>query len=308
MGMFAIYALQYLFAIAAVVYALVGAFRSGGILPLLMLPVMLAILLPPAREKLKSKLGFMIPPGHSLWVAFALWFTQMLWFANIQTETEQAKQAAAQAASQKRVADVRLERRETFAKDRQAILAKVQGLVAEDKAPEALAMANLYLSAGVTDADLGSAKESASLAVFRAELANEGALSAARRVEIYQALLKAEPGSVAQYSAKLKTAQAEVAAEAAAAAKVKARQEFEASVKSQFSGWDGSHRGVEEAIKARMNNPKSYEHVQTRYLVEDGFITVLTSFRGSNAFGGVVTNTAVAKVSANGQVISISIN
>ena len=37
-------------------------------------------------------------------------------------------------------------------------------------------------------------------------------------------------------------------------------------LQAQFSGWDGSHRAVEQAIKARMNNPKSYEHVGTTYV------------------------------------------
>ena len=289
MGQFAIQALQYLFAVVAFVYSFVGAFSSGGIWPLILLPVMLAILLPPARDKVKAKLGFMVPPGHSLWIAFGLWFSQMMWFAGIETESHQAAEAAQQAEMQKRVADVQQQRRDTFAKDKPVILGKVQALVTEGKAAEALAMANQYIAAGVTDTELSQAAQTANLAIMRAELANEKTLPAARRVEIFQALLKAEPGASAQYAAKLKSAQAEVAAEVAAAAKLKARQEFEAAIRSQFSGWDGSHRGVEEAIKARMNNPKSYEHVQTRFAIQDGFATVITSFRGTNAFGGVVT-------------------
>lgn len=36
-------------------------------------------------------------------------------------------------------------------------------------------------------------------------------------------------------------------------------------IESQFSAWDGSHRNLERIIKEAMNDPDSYDHVETVY-------------------------------------------
>ena len=54
-----------------------------------------------------------------------------------------------------------------------------------------------------------------------------------------------------------------------------------------------------------MNDPDSYEHVETRFRDEGEYIFVITKFRGKNAFGGTVTNTISAKVDFDGDVIEI---
>ena len=82
----------------------------------------------------------------------------------------------------------------------------------------------------------------------------------------------------------------------------KKRQE---SIKKQFSEWDGSHRNLEAYIKRNMNDPSSYEHVETRYEAKDSHLIVATKFRGKNAFNGTVTNLITAKVSMNGQILEI---
>jgi len=72
-----------------------------------------------------------------------------------------------------------------------------------------------------------------------------------------------------------------------------------------FSAWDGSHRKLEEFIKSQMNDPDSYEHVETRYGDRGDFLIVQTTFRGKNAFGGVVKNSVKAKVGLDGEVMEI---
>jgi hypothetical protein len=104
-----------------------------------------------------------------------------------------------------------------------------------------------------------------------------------------------------------------------AAALIRARQEAERraamspiqirekNIREQFSIWDGSHNATEAAIKARMHNPDSYKHVKTVYS-DNGMkkgLSVQTTFRGTNAFGAVVTNIAVAKVDDAGHVITL---
>jgi hypothetical protein len=76
-------------------------------------------------------------------------------------------------------------------------------------------------------------------------------------------------------------------------------------VESQLSGWDGSHPGLTKMIKKNMNDPDSYEHVETKYRDEGQSIFIITKFRGKNAFGGKVMNTISARVDFNGNVIEI---
>ena len=76
----------------------------------------------------------------------------------------------------------------------------------------------------------------------------------------------------------------------------------------QFSAWDGSHDAVTKRIKASMNDPDSFDHVRTVYFEVDDHLIVKTTFRGRNAFGGVVTHTASAKVSKSGTVLDMVID
>ena len=83
------------------------------------------------------------------------------------------------------------------------------------------------------------------------------------------------------------------------------KTERQLKVENQFSSWDGSHPGLERLIKESMNDPDSYEHVETRFRDDDDYIFVITKFRGANAFGGKVVNTVSAKVDFNGNVIEV---
>jgi len=72
-----------------------------------------------------------------------------------------------------------------------------------------------------------------------------------------------------------------------------------------FSAWDGSHRGMTKLIKASMNDPDSYDHVETTYGDKGDHLIVKTVFRGKNSFGGVVKNWILAKVDLDGNVIEV---
>lgn len=76
-------------------------------------------------------------------------------------------------------------------------------------------------------------------------------------------------------------------------------------IQTHFSAWDGSHRGLTKLIKKSMNDPDSYEHVETVYWDKGDHLIVKTTFRGKNAFGGVVKNWIMAKVDLNGNVIEV---
>ena len=118
---------------------------------------------------------------------------------------------------------------------------------------------------------------------------------------------------------------AEAAAEAAAAREAreeaaaearKAREKVEAEARrkknreeqiaKQFSAWDGSHRGLTKVIKESMNDPDSYDHVDTVYWDRGSYLDVKTTFRGKNVCGGVVKNWVKAKVDLKGNVLSVT--
>lgn len=73
------------------------------------------------------------------------------------------------------------------------------------------------------------------------------------------------------------------------------------------SPWDMSYEPFNNYIKSYINNPKSFEHVKTitRYVtdVEKPYVYLVTTFRGTNSFGAIVTNTVKAKVDAKTQHI-----
>lgn len=83
------------------------------------------------------------------------------------------------------------------------------------------------------------------------------------------------------------------------------KQIADEKLEKQFSKWNGSHRNLEEIIKKSMNDPSSFEHVETKYWEQGDHIVVLTTFRGKNAFGGVVTNSIKAKVSLERKILEI---
>jgi hypothetical protein len=76
-------------------------------------------------------------------------------------------------------------------------------------------------------------------------------------------------------------------------------------ISEHFSSWDGSHIELTKLIKQGMNDPDSYEHVETKYIDKSDYLLVSTTFRGKNLFGGLVKNTVTAKVDLIGNVIEV---
>lgn len=72
---------------------------------------------------------------------------------------------------------------------------------------------------------------------------------------------------------------------------------------------DGRNYQVIEAVKKSMNDPDSFEHIETQHVDKgSGDVAVTMMFRGKNAFGGKVVNRAVAMVNpSSGEVTSLAI-
>lgn len=76
-------------------------------------------------------------------------------------------------------------------------------------------------------------------------------------------------------------------------------------IDNQFSPWDGSHIKLTREIKKGMNDPDSFEHIETRFKDIGNEIVVQESFRGKNAFGGMVINKVIATVDIDGNVLTM---
>ena len=95
-------------------------------------------------------------------------------------------------------------------------------------------------------------------------------------------------------------------------------------ITNQFSAWDGSHTVLKNLIKDRLNDEKSFSHIETTYIdvstedkknqvndilkqsgysqrVSVGDLFIITKFSAKNAFNATIKNTAfgIANYSAN---------
>lgn len=77
-------------------------------------------------------------------------------------------------------------------------------------------------------------------------------------------------------------------------------------IEKLFSPWDGSNRSLVKLVKENMNDPKSFEHAETKFWdVGENTIVILMKYRGKNAFGGVVTETIKAESDLNGNIVKV---
>lgn len=74
-------------------------------------------------------------------------------------------------------------------------------------------------------------------------------------------------------------------------------------IERQFNPWNGSHIDLTRRIKKDMNDPDSFEHVETTFRRENGNIIVYEKFRGTNKFGAVVTNEIIAEYTMDGKFV-----
>jgi hypothetical protein len=76
------------------------------------------------------------------------------------------------------------------------------------------------------------------------------------------------------------------------------------AIAKQFN-LDGSHRELVILVKQSMHNERSFEHVATSFSLENGKLLLSMKFRGTNAFGAIVTNEVTAFAYHSGEVIII---
>lgn len=86
-------------------------------------------------------------------------------------------------------------------------------------------------------------------------------------------------------------------------------QEYKKWKDAQFSAWDGSHIALVKLVKENMNDPKSFEHVETKFRDDGDGLTIVMKYRGKNAFGGLILTSVTAKADyANNTIQILSTN
>jgi hypothetical protein len=65
-----------------------------------------------------------------------------------------------------------------------------------------------------------------------------------------------------------------------------------------LSLWDGSHPEFVKQVKRRLNDPDSFDHVETVTwpVRDDGRNSIMMTFRAKNGFGGVITSKAMGSI------------
>ncbi|MAM60834.1 hypothetical protein [Maritimibacter sp. UBA3975] len=69
-----------------------------------------------------------------------------------------------------------------------------------------------------------------------------------------------------------------------------------------LSSWDGSHTAFKRDVKDQLNNPGSFDHVETAVtpVNEAGTHTIRMTYRAENAFGATITTTAYGEYDNDG--------
>ena len=63
-----------------------------------------------------------------------------------------------------------------------------------------------------------------------------------------------------------------------------------------LSSWNGTYLPLERHLKKYLNDPGSYEHIETVFYNKGDYALVVITYRAKNAFGGYVVNTIRGKV------------
>lgn len=285
-------------------FALIEGFSNRTFWGFLTAAFAAALCAPPVQRKLRNRTGPEISPQQFMGGAAVVLVISLVFMGQGKHAIQEAIEQEALVAKEAAQREAHAKLKHQFADSKAQIISKIEDLIAANKPVDALAEIDRYASVA-SDPVLARLKERAHVATMKLELRNEYSLALPRREEIYSRLISAEPAYAANYETKLREVRAELAGQQRIEAAASAAAAKKSAIAAQFSSWNGSHHKVEAALKARMHNPDSYKHVETRYSVDSDTITVITTYRGTNGFGAVVTSRALATTDLRGNVLSV---
>lgn len=85
------------------------------------------------------------------------------------------------------------------------------------------------------------------------------------------------------------------------------KNDIEKKAENLFSPWDGSNRKLVKAVKNAMNDASSFEHINTSYIIKEGFVYARMDYRGKNGFGAFMKESVLAQIDPeSGEVVSLA--
>lgn len=257
-----------------------------------------ALTFPPAREKLLGRFEERFSDAALARIIGALVAISLAGLAG----NFMAKQDAEALHKKELVAQEKAEKEKSlnqhFERNRIAILSEVSQAIEDGRLDQAAVELDKY---SLADEELSKLKNKLKISQLQKKLTRTD-LSLDEKAVAYKSLSELMPNdNKVSATAKKLSDEVEKRNQLAAAKAQRAKE-----IESQFSAWDGSHIRVEAAIKERMNDPDSYKHVKTRYVAIKTGLIVFTTFRGANAFGGIITKTVTAQVDLDGNVVSLN--
>ena len=280
--------------------------------PLAALPIITIalLLLPPVRSLVYSKTKFHLSAKARAASIFVLFLVFGGFVQHEQKLEEEAKTAQLAQEKAEKEAKIRQENIDYFNTNSADILAAAKAALNNKDYHSVLSQTNKYLA--TQNKELNEIHSAAQKGLKDAEVLDKTnklltelkvipASDFDKNMELYQQLSRLHPENE-KYKAKIVTYQSkkEKAEQDRVVAEVRKER-----IERQFSAWDGSHRNLEKTIKKSMNDPDSYDHAETIYWDNGDHLIVKTTFRGKNAFGGVVKNFVKAKVSLDGNILQI---
>ena len=263
-------------------------------------------LLPPVRAFVHAKTGREMSTKARSVVVFVLLAASGLLGVEALKIKEEALTAEKARQNAEMAAKAKEERLEYFNRNKGEIMSSLRSSLVDGEYQAVLEESSKYLFSGDEVLEEINAEAKRELAARQQVEKTENVLSELNSVEkgefkrkkdLYQELLTLHPDS-SHYKERFEFYSEKVAEQIAVA-------ERRERIESQFSPWDGAHRNLERSIKEGMHDPDSYDHVETRFWDRGDHLIVLTTFRGKNAFGGVVRNSVKARVSLDGRVEEI---
>lgn len=73
----------------------------------------------------------------------------------------------------------------------------------------------------------------------------------------------------------------------------------------QFKPWNGSHRNLEIMIKKSLNDPNSYNHLETTYRDLDSLLIITSEFTAKNSYGGTIRKGVVVSADTLGNILDV---
>ena len=107
--------------------------------------------------------------------------------------------------------------------------------------------------------------------------------------------------NIEKYKAKLRKKEAELRKREVLKKKKQAKNRI-TLIRKQFSKWDGHHIKLVKFFKTVLNDPGSFEHVDTWYEDKDKYLVVHMTYRAKNAFGALMMGQVDVEVDLSGNI------